>query len=81
MAVEPVGDLRGVKADEAADFEVGDSSFGDQATDMSGGDPKLVGDLVDGEEVGKWVGGDHGVSPFVGPVLSCSPSLPTPPTP
>jgi hypothetical protein len=58
--VEPGGDVSRVEADEPADLEEGDSSLGDQATDVADGDAKLVGDLVDGEEVGEWVGVDHG---------------------
>jgi hypothetical protein len=59
--VEPVGDLCWVEADELADLQVRDAPLGDEPADMAGGDAELLGELVDGEEVGDCLDCGHGV--------------------
>jgi len=58
--VEPVGDLCRIEADELADLQVGDAPFGDEAAHVTGGDAELLGELVDGEEVGDGLDCGHG---------------------
>ena len=50
--VEPARDLVRIEADEAADFEIWESPFGDLAANMADGDAEVFGELLDGEEVG-----------------------------
>jgi len=60
VLAEAASDLRGVEADELADLQVRDASFGDEAADVTGGDAELFGELVDGEEVGDGLDCGHG---------------------
>ena len=59
--VEPRCDLLRVEADVAADLQVRDAPLGDEPADVAGGDAELLGELVDGEEVGEGLGGGHGM--------------------
>lgn len=49
-AVEPAFDVVGVEADEAAPFDVGDASFGDEPSHVADLHAETVGDLGDGEQ-------------------------------
>jgi hypothetical protein len=57
--VEPAVDLLGVKADELADLEIGDATFGDETADVAGADAETFDELVDGQQVGECVGNGH----------------------
>jgi hypothetical protein len=57
--VEPAADLLGVKADEFADLEIGDATFGDETADVAGAGAEPFDELVDGQQVGQCVGSGH----------------------
>ena len=56
LVVDPGGDVGGVEADEAPDFEVGDAAFGDEAADVARAGPEMLCELVDGDEGGYRLG-------------------------
>jgi len=58
--INPLVDLGGVEADEVTNFDVGDSPFGDEASDVANAGGELLGELFDGEELGGAVGGHGG---------------------
>jgi hypothetical protein len=73
--VEPAGDLIRVEPHESPDLQVGQSPFGDLSSDVADGDAEVLGELVDGEQVGERVGGSHGVFLFGGRTSWMTPGL------
>jgi hypothetical protein len=57
--VEPAVDLLGVEADELADLEIGDATFGDQSPDVAGAGAEPFDELVDGQQVRQCLGVGH----------------------
>jgi hypothetical protein len=51
-ASEPSLDVHRVEAHEASDLDVREASFGDLSSDVADGDAEVLGELVDGEQVG-----------------------------
>jgi len=52
---EPAGNVGRVKTNEAADLQVRHAALGDEPADVAHVDAEVIGELLDGEEVGKGV--------------------------
>jgi hypothetical protein len=51
--VQPSCDLIGIESNEASPFDVRDALVGNEPADVADGDPEVIGELFDGEEMRK----------------------------